>query len=253
MVIDFCFRSIIEYKSWLTRCIDILDLEVERTTDEEEDTNLMSGLVKKSGGKFMIYLTLTIQSTALQRVVIILLFVHTLLIVIFQAGEEELAYVVQWLRVGISALFVLEVSLRFSILAYLHWEDSGRKNRTHRVMRWMKRASLMNVIDVVLVILGTTANGLWFYIDVSYAVPDSENTKLTPFIAKGLCVVSSTIIFILRLLVNSEEATKVYALVKLIIPVMKDLSALFVIVIYSFASFGETIFTHSVKNTNGKY
>ncbi|KAL5255620.1 hypothetical protein ACHWQZ_G011004 [Mnemiopsis leidyi] len=237
--------SIIEYKSWLTRCIDILDLEVERAADEEEGTNLISGLVKKSGGKFMIYLTLTIQSTALQRVVIILLFVHTFLIVVFQAGEEKLSYVVQWLRVGISALFVLEVSVRFSVLAYLHWEDSGRMNRTHRVMRWIKRASLMNVIDVVLVILGTTANSLWFYIDESYVVP--ENSKLTEFIAKGLCVVSSTIIFILRLLVNSEEATKVYALMKLIFPVMKDLSALFVIVIYSFACFGETIFTESVK------
>ncbi|KAL5255621.1 hypothetical protein ACHWQZ_G011004 [Mnemiopsis leidyi] len=35
--------SIIEYKSWLTRCIDILDLEVERAADEEEGTNLISG------------------------------------------------------------------------------------------------------------------------------------------------------------------------------------------------------------------
>ena len=242
-------RSIIEYKSWLTRCIDILDLEVERT-EEEEDTNLMSGLVKKSGGKCMIYLTLTIQSTALQRAVIILLFLHTFLIVVFQTGQEELGMIVQWLRVGISALFVVEVFIRFSVLAYLHWEDSGRKDRTHRFMRWIKRASVMNIVDVILVVLGTVANACWFYIDTSYEPPGGS--KLTKYIAKGLCVVSSTILFILRLLVNSKEATKMYALIKLIIPVMIDLSALFIIVIYSFASFGETIFTNSVKEGFGK-
>lgn len=245
----------IEYKSWLTRCIDILDLEVEREEDEEE-TNLMSGLLKKSGGKCLIYLTLTVQSGALQRVVIVLLCLHTFLILVFKTGSEDLALTVQFLRLGISALFVVEVLARMILLAYLHWEDSARgRSRTlkERFVRWIKRASVLNIADVVLVVLGTTANLMWFFVDRN----PTPHGKLTPYIAKGLCVVSATILFILRLLVNSEEATKMFALMKLIIPVMFDLSAIFFIVIYFFASFGETIFTDSVRvkpiSGSGKY
>ena len=213
----------------------------------EESGSLLPGLVRKCGP--LIYLTLLIQSSLVQRLVIVLLYLHTSLILVFVVGEHDLELAVQLARLGLSGLFTVEVLLRFTVLTFLHWEDTGSGPFKERLVKWASRLSRLNVVDFTLVVGGTAANFAWLYLDSNYR-PDPES-KMTLFIAKGLCVVFSTILFILRLLANSEEAKKYYRLMRMILPVMFDLTFLFFISIFLFAALGETIFTESSRKAAG--
>ena len=209
------YRSVIEYKAWLTRSLDVLDLEVERITNEDV-----------ANGKFL----QVIQSSHFQRFIITLLLLHATLIAVFQTGDVSLETGVQWARVVISCVFIVEVTLRIAALSH---------------SSCLSMRSVTFALDVLFVVLGSLANGLWFFV--------GGLTASDLYLSKGLCVVLSTIIFLLRFLINSAEARKMLLLLKLVIPVIFDLSALFFICLFSFASLGDTMFVASVHNPKGKY
>ena len=200
----------------------------------------MSSLVRKSAGKGTIYLTLFIQSPVLQRLIIILLIFHTFLFVLSDVTHPTLGQVVQYIRVGLSCIFTIETALRFSILAYLNWDGDSPKPFKCKLNRWVAMVSARNIVDGVMVVLALCFNILALLIYLDVIVPDPND--ITPYLAKGLCIVASTIFLMVRLLLNLSTFKRLYSLVKIFVPVLLDLTWLYLICVFSFASLGETIF-----------
>eukprot|EP00116_Pleurobrachia_bachei_P003055 sb/3463317/ len=100
--------------------------------------------------------------------------------------------------------------------------------------------SARNIVDGMMVVLALCFNILSLLIYLEIIVPDPN--EITPYLGKGLCIVISTIFLMVRLLLNLSTFKRLYSLVKIFVPVLLDLTWLYFICVFSFASLGETIF-----------
>lgn len=176
----YLLRVTIDNKSWVTRLPDVLLIEFEH---QPSDTSDLLNNIRKPGGKLRIYLISIMQSAIISRIVIVLLYLHSLCFLIYEYENKDLELVVQCVRAVITFVFIVEALARILGLG----------------LQYLARS---DYVDIMLVVVGGLANLIWFYF----------NWKGL-YIYKGICVVVASVSFMARLAVNSAQVKNIVQLI----------------------------------------